>query len=280
MTNWKDIYFPHDCNATEDPKCVLLISQLGMEGYGIFWALVEKLRAQKDLRLPLSLLPALAGKWGTSAAKVETVVTAFGLFGIDDDQFFFSDSLTSRMTMIIEKADRRRNSAIKAITTRWETHRMMAKNSPGNSSKNGQNDTNVIRSNYERNTDVIRSYNDQENSELESENSNSQNLHTPSNILYNNIKLLGGMGGRRKNITKPFLKPTQQEVEDYIREKGVDVDPALFYAHYEAVGWMVGRNHMKNWHMAVMTWVRRQREGRNLPVNMNPKKSQYDGCLE
>ena len=90
MTNWKDIYFPHDCNATEDPKCVLLISQLGMEGYGIFWALVEKLRAQKDLRLPLSLLPALAGKWGTSAAKVETVVTAFGLFGIDDDQFFFS----------------------------------------------------------------------------------------------------------------------------------------------------------------------------------------------
>lgn len=280
MTNWKDIYFPHDCNATEDPKCVLLISQLGMEGYGIFWALVEKLRAQKDLRLPLSLLPALAGKWGTSAAKVETVVTAFGLFGIDDDQFFFSDSLTSRMTMIIEKADRRRNLAIKAATTRWETRRAITGNDSGSTPQNSQNNADAMRMHYGCNADAMRGHNEQENRELESENSNSKNLHTPSNILYNNIKLLGGMGGRRKNITKPFLKPTQQEVEDYIREKGVDVDPALFYAHYEAVGWMVGRNHMKNWHMAVMTWVRRQREGRNLPVNMNPKKSQYDGCLE
>lgn len=280
MTNWKDIYFPHDCNATEDPKCVLLISQLGMEGYGIFWALVEKLRAQKDLRLPLSLLPALAGKWGTSAAKVETVVTAFGLFGIDDDQFFFSDSLTSRMAMIIEKADRRRNLAIKAATTRWKTRRAITGNDPGNIPQNSQNNADAMRMHYGCNADAIREHNEQENNELESENLNSQNLHTPSIYLYNNNKLLGGLGGRRKNITKPFLKPTQQEVEDYIREKGVDVDAALFYAHYEAVGWMIGRNHMKNWHMAVMTWVRRQREGRDLPVNMNSKKSQYDGCLE
>ena len=27
-------YFSHDSNAQDDPKCMLLIDQLGMEGYG------------------------------------------------------------------------------------------------------------------------------------------------------------------------------------------------------------------------------------------------------
>jgi hypothetical protein len=37
-------YFSHDSNSQDDPKCMMLIDQLGMEGYGIFWALIEKLR--------------------------------------------------------------------------------------------------------------------------------------------------------------------------------------------------------------------------------------------
>ena len=32
-------YFTHDSNAKDDPKCALLIDQLGMEGYGIYWML-------------------------------------------------------------------------------------------------------------------------------------------------------------------------------------------------------------------------------------------------
>ena len=52
----KTSYFTHDANALDDPKCMLLVEQLGMEGYGIFWALVEKLRQQADCRLPLALI--------------------------------------------------------------------------------------------------------------------------------------------------------------------------------------------------------------------------------
>ena len=29
-------YFSHDANAQDDPKCMLLIDQMGLEGYGIF----------------------------------------------------------------------------------------------------------------------------------------------------------------------------------------------------------------------------------------------------
>ena len=36
-------YFSHDSNAKDDPKCMVLIDQLGLEGYGIFWVLIETL---------------------------------------------------------------------------------------------------------------------------------------------------------------------------------------------------------------------------------------------
>ncbi|MFR4036304.1 MAG: Lin1244/Lin1753 domain-containing protein [Butyricimonas faecalis] len=52
-------YFTHDSNAKDDPKCALLIDQLGMEGYGIYWMLIEVLRDQPDYKYPLALLPSL-----------------------------------------------------------------------------------------------------------------------------------------------------------------------------------------------------------------------------
>ena len=67
-------YFPHDSNAKDDPKCVLLIEQLGLEGYGIFWVLIETLRDQPEYKYPLQLLPALARRYNTTAEKMKTVV--------------------------------------------------------------------------------------------------------------------------------------------------------------------------------------------------------------
>ena len=45
-----ETYFTHDAHALEDPKCMLLVSQLGMEGYGMFWALIEILRLQQQVK--------------------------------------------------------------------------------------------------------------------------------------------------------------------------------------------------------------------------------------
>lgn len=90
-------WFKHDSNAKDDPKCVLLIEQLGLEGYGIYWILVETLRDQPDYKYPLALMPALARRYNTSAQKVEAVIKGYQLFMIDDEQFFFSPSLLQRM---------------------------------------------------------------------------------------------------------------------------------------------------------------------------------------
>lgn len=55
-----------------------------------------------------------------------------------------------------------------------------------------------------------------------------------------------------------FKKPTVVEIYDYACER-LSNDDALkftekFHAHYEANGWKVGRNAMKDWKAAVRKW--------------------------
>ena len=61
-----------------------------------------------------------------------------------------------------------------------------------------------------------------------------------------------------KEKKQPFKKPTVVEIYDYACEK-LSNDDALkftekFHAHYEANGWKVGRNAMKDWKAAVRKW--------------------------
>lgn len=44
-------YFSHDANAKDDPKILQLRMELGWEGYGLFWALIELLRNESDHRM-------------------------------------------------------------------------------------------------------------------------------------------------------------------------------------------------------------------------------------
>lgn len=56
------------------------------------------------------------------------------------------------------------------------------------------------------------------------------------------------------NKKKKFVKPTVEEVTEYCKERGNGIDSQRFIDYYEANGWMVGRNHMKDWKAAVRTW--------------------------
>ena len=114
-------YFPHDSNAKDDPKCVLLIEQLGMEGYGIYWMLIETLREQPDYTYPVSNIPPLGRRYNTTAEKVKTVVCNYGLFTVKDDKIFFSDSLNRRMQVLEEKRIKRSEAGRLGNTARWKT---------------------------------------------------------------------------------------------------------------------------------------------------------------
>lgn len=114
-------YFPHDSNAKDDPKCVLLIEQLGMEGYGIYWMLIETLREQPDYTYPVANIPALGRRYNTTAEKVKTVVCNYGLFTVKDDKIFFSNSLNRRMLVFEEKRAKRSEAGRLGNAARWKT---------------------------------------------------------------------------------------------------------------------------------------------------------------
>jgi len=97
------LWFSHDCNAKDDPKIILLIDELGLEGFGIFWVVIETLRAQKSYKLQLKAVDALARRYNTTSQKMRVVVEAYDLFQIDGDEFFFSSSLLRRMKKWDEK---------------------------------------------------------------------------------------------------------------------------------------------------------------------------------
>ena len=113
-------YFSHDSNAKDDKKCMLLIDQLGLEGYGIYWVLIETLRDQVDYKYPLSLVPILAKRYNTSAAKMLLVVEKFNFFEIDEDKNFFSLSLINRMLPLEAKKEQRRLAGIASGISRKE----------------------------------------------------------------------------------------------------------------------------------------------------------------
>jgi uncharacterized protein YdaU (DUF1376 family) len=83
----QSFYFPHDYNASSDIKILFLRQQLGMEGVGIYWYIVENLANAKG-RLPLNITPILAMQMQVSEVKVMAVIQKFELFIIDEDQFF------------------------------------------------------------------------------------------------------------------------------------------------------------------------------------------------
>lgn len=57
--------------------------------------------------------------------------------------------------------------------------------------------------------------------------------------------------------TRPrFTPPTLSEVSDYCKERGNIVDAQRWFDYYTSNGWMVGKNHMKDWKAAIRTWER------------------------
>lgn len=62
-----------------------------------------------------------------------------------------------------------------------------------------------------------------------------------------------------KNKAKRFVKPTVEEVEAYVREKGYPIDAVRFVDYYESVGWVIGKGKkMQDWRRAVNNWAARQ----------------------
>lgn len=55
---------------------------------------------------------------------------------------------------------------------------------------------------------------------------------------------------------RTFVPPSIPEVIAYCKERNNSVDPRKWFDHYQANGWRVGKNAMKDWRASVRTWER------------------------
>lgn len=51
-----------------------------------------------------------------------------------------------------------------------------------------------------------------------------------------------------------FTPPTIEQVSEYCESRKNSVDPVKWYAYYVSNGWRVGKNPMKSWKAAIVTW--------------------------
>ena len=100
--NAKDVYyFSHDCNARNDEKILAMRSVYGLEGYAMFFMIVEIMREQNDYKLEMNkyIWSTLAMQMHTDASKVqkfvEDCINEFQLFVLKDE-FLYSESLIKR----------------------------------------------------------------------------------------------------------------------------------------------------------------------------------------
>lgn len=88
-----------------------------------------------------------------------------------------------------------------------------------------------------------------------------------------------GTSGEEKPKAKRavFQKPTIGEVSAYAVEMLYEMDAQAFMDHYDACGWVVGKNKpMKDWKAAVRNWVRRQSEFGSGATEQEQKPSSFE----
>ena len=66
-----------------------------------------------------------------------------------------------------------------------------------------------------------------------------------------------------------FVPPSVEEVKTYCLERNNNIKPQTFIDFYQAKGWMVGKNKMKDWKAGIRTW-----EARN--VNKSDKTEAWE----
>jgi uncharacterized protein YdaU (DUF1376 family) len=146
-------YFSHDYNTRSDHKIKRLIAKHGMQGYGVFWSLIE------DLYNNENTLPAqydiLAYDLRCSEELVESVINNFDLFTVNDENQFGSISVERRLNERSDKSKKARDNAM----ARWKKTTEPIKNgSDGKASAmQSQSDGNAIKENKVKESKVKES---------------------------------------------------------------------------------------------------------------------------
>ena len=125
----KKTYLQHQSNSFTDIKIIKMRSKLGIESYGIFWALLELLFSEEN-KLCIDDYSVLAFSLQCDPSILKQVVEDFDLFIIEDNHFY-----SSRLNNHIQEINNKSNKAKENANKRWNNATAMQPHSDSNASK-------------------------------------------------------------------------------------------------------------------------------------------------
>ena len=109
----KKTYFIHQSNSFQDYKIIKMRSKLGIESYGIFWALLELLFNEEN-KLCIDDYDPLAFSLQCDPNMLKQVIEDFDLFVVQDGCFY-----SKRLNEHIEEINTKSNKAKESASKRW-----------------------------------------------------------------------------------------------------------------------------------------------------------------
>ncbi len=152
-------YFSHDYYSRSDYKIKMLLAETGMEGYGIYWSIIEDLYANNNI-IPNN--PELISKYlNASYSVVMAVINDFGLFQIKGE-----------------------NISCKAVDKRLELRNEKSQKAKDSASKRWLNNANAMRTHNERITGAMQE--DSEGNAIKEKKIKEKNIKVNNSKEYNN----------------------------------------------------------------------------------------------
>lgn len=247
-------YFSHDYNAHNDFKILFLRQQLGMEGYGIYWFLIESL-ANSNGTLPLKIIPALSMQMHTTEAKVEAVIKHFELFEITENDFF-----SIRLNKNLQKLhDIKEINSIKgqksAEAKRLKTLDFSTAVEPR--LNRGSTKERKGKENKEENTESIL---------------NSESVQKEE-------KKESALKIENSNLFRQPIIPTKNQIWEFFSGAGGTKEMAKsFFEKHEATGWFLNNSPIVKWQALanrfIATWKEREeaQQKKSTPQQVDPTK--------
>ena len=124
----KKTYFLHESTSFQDYKIIKMRSKLGIESYGIFWAVLELLFNEEN-KLCIDDYDALAFSLQCDSSKLKQVIEDFDLFVLEDGCFY-----SKRLNNHIEDINNKSTKAKESASKRWDNATAMRSHSDSNAS--------------------------------------------------------------------------------------------------------------------------------------------------
>lgn len=216
----------------------------------------------------------LAIKSTSSVKTIERVIRGFGLFAFEwdgDSERFYSPRLRDHFTDLDTKVGGGREISDEARAKMREGGR--SGKGGGRPKKQGKNKVDDTENKVENKVQEEKNKVDDAHLVFEDPKKQGKNkvddekkqgnggiiggLNAPSKEESLKSKAPKGDIGGAKSVAR-FCPPTLEEVQSYVLEKGIEIDAERFVAYYDSNGWMVGRNKMKSWKSAIITWKKNE----------------------